>query len=69
MNNLRIEKKFVFGKYKEDFIEKILLINGFTKLFKNMINNNEIKLEPLTDKHMVIQIKSDLENILSILKR
>lgn len=33
MDNLRIEKKFVFGKYKEDFIEKILLINGFTKLF------------------------------------
>ena len=34
-----------------------------------MINNNQNKVEPLTDKPMVAQIKSDLENILSILKR
>jgi SPX domain protein involved in polyphosphate accumulation len=33
MNNLRIEKKFVFGKHKEDFLEKILITNGFTQVF------------------------------------
>ena len=33
MNEKRIEKKFVFGKYKEDFLEKILLANGFSKLY------------------------------------
>ena len=33
MNENRIEKKFVLGKYEEDFIKKILTINGFKKLF------------------------------------
>jgi hypothetical protein len=43
---------------------------GFTiEGAKNMINNDQAKLEPLADKHMVTQIKADLENILSILKR
>ncbi|MDA7841967.1 MerR family transcriptional regulator [Gammaproteobacteria bacterium] len=51
-------------------IKGLLQDKGFTiEGAKNMINNNEIKLEPLTDKHVVTQIKSDLENILSILKR
>ena len=30
MNESRIEKKFVLGKYKEDFLTRFLLINGFT---------------------------------------
>lgn len=33
MNNIRVEKKFVFGKYKEDYIEKVLLLNRFKKIF------------------------------------
>jgi len=33
MDNKRIEKKFVFGKFKSDYIEKILLLNGFKKIF------------------------------------
>jgi len=33
MNENRIEKKFVLGKYKEDYVKKILIINGFTKSF------------------------------------
>ena len=33
MNENRIEKKFVLGKYKEDYLKKILIINGFTKSF------------------------------------
>ena len=33
MNENRIEKKFVLGKYKEDFLKKILILNGFTKYF------------------------------------
>jgi|TARA_B110000495_G_C22893828_1_gene521420 hypothetical protein len=33
MNNSRIEKKFVFGKYQNDFVEKILLINNFSKVY------------------------------------
>ena len=33
MNENRIEKKFVLGKYEEDSIKKILTINGFKKLF------------------------------------
>ena len=31
MNETRIEKKFVLGKFKDDFFKKNLLINGFTK--------------------------------------
>ena len=33
MNENRIEKKFVLGKYEENFIKKILIINGFKKSF------------------------------------
>ena len=33
MNESRIEKKFVFGKYQSDFVKKILLINNFQKLY------------------------------------
>lgn len=51
-------------------IKELLQGKGFTiEGAKNMINNNQNKVEPLTDKPMVAQIKSDLENILSILKR
>jgi len=51
-------------------IKELLQDKGFTiEGAKNMINSNQGKVEPLTDKHMVAQIKSDLENILSILKR
>ena len=31
MNENRVEKKFVLGKYQEDFLKKILITNGFTK--------------------------------------
>ena len=40
MNDSRIEKKFVLGKYKEDFLTRFLLINGFTKHFDNRIINS-----------------------------
>ena len=33
MNNSRIEKKFILGKYEEDFVQKILLGSGFKRLF------------------------------------
>lgn len=33
MNENRVEKKFVLGKYQEDLLKKILIINGFTKYF------------------------------------
>ena len=33
MNENRIEKKFVLGKFKDDFFSKILIINGFNKQF------------------------------------
>lgn len=35
MNDQRVEKKFVLGKYGEDSLKKILLINGFTKIFSS----------------------------------
>ncbi len=35
MNEKRIEKKFVFGKHKQDFIKKFLISNGFVKHFPN----------------------------------
>jgi len=35
MNQNRIEKKFVFGKYKVDFLEKILISKGFIKSFSS----------------------------------
>ena len=51
MNENRIEKKFVFGKFKEDNLERILLLNGNSVLiyvaaysewgpFKNKIGAN-----------------------------
>tara|TARA_B110000444_G_C18574092_1_gene470817 strand:+ start:15 stop:668 length:654 start_codon:yes stop_codon:yes gene_type:complete len=40
MNNSRIEKKFVFGKYQNDFIEKILLINNFSKVYPDRVINS-----------------------------
>ena len=33
MNENRIEKKFVLGKYEDDSIKKLLTINGFKKFF------------------------------------
>ena len=33
MKDLRIEKKYVFGKHKEDFLENTLINNGFIKSF------------------------------------
>lgn len=33
MNNERIEKKFVLGKYKDSNLEKILITNGFKKYY------------------------------------
>ena len=35
MNDQRIEKKFVLGKNEDDSLKKILLINGFTKIFSS----------------------------------
>jgi SPX domain protein involved in polyphosphate accumulation len=32
-SDYRIEKKFILGKYQNDKIEKLLLINGFTQIF------------------------------------
>jgi len=32
-SDCRIEKKFILGKYQNDKIEKLLLINGFTQIF------------------------------------
>ena len=34
MNNARIEKKFVLGKSKEDYLESILIRSGFNRIFK-----------------------------------
>jgi len=34
MNELRIEKKFIFGKKKEEDLKKLLIINGFTQLYQ-----------------------------------
>ncbi|MBT5643769.1 MAG: MerR family transcriptional regulator [Gammaproteobacteria bacterium] len=51
-------------------IKELLQNKGFTiEGAKNMINVDEVKSEPSSSKHMLAQIKSDLENILSILKR
>ena len=33
MNENRIEKKFVLGKFKDDFFKKFLLVNAFTKQY------------------------------------
>ena len=37
MNENRIEKKFVLGKFKDDFFKKFLLVNGFTKQYPDRI--------------------------------
>ena len=51
-------------------IKDLLQDKGFTiEGAKNMINADEVKSVPSSNKHMLAQIKSDLENILSILKR
>lgn len=51
-------------------IKELLQDRGFTiEGAKNMINIDEVKPIPSSNKHMLAQIKSDLENILSILKR
>ena len=34
MNDLRIEKKFIFGKGKENNLKISLLKNGFSEIFK-----------------------------------
>ena len=46
MNENRIEKKFVFGKFKEDNLERILLLNGFSKTFPSR-KINSIYLDTL----------------------
>ncbi len=35
MTENRVEKKFVLGKFREDFLKKFLLLNGFVKQFPN----------------------------------
>jgi SPX domain protein involved in polyphosphate accumulation len=40
MNNSRVEKKFVFGKYQNDLVEKILLINNFSKVYPDRTINS-----------------------------
>ena len=40
MNENRIEKKFVLGKYKDDFVKKLLLVNGFTKQYPDRVINS-----------------------------
>jgi len=51
-------------------IKELLQNNGFTiEGAKNMMINNQSEPTPSSNKHMVSQIKTDLENILSILKR
>ena len=39
-NNVRIEKKFILGKHKKDTLEKLLLTNGFKKLYPDRIINS-----------------------------
>ena len=46
MHTLRIEKKFVFGKYQNDFIEKLLLINNFSNIHPDR-NISSIYLDTL----------------------
>ena len=46
MNENRIEKKFVFGKFKEDNLKRILLLNGFSKTFPSR-KINSIYLDTL----------------------
>ncbi len=46
MNEYRIEKKFVLGKLKNDFLKKLLLINGFNKQYPDR-NISSIYLDTL----------------------
>ena len=46
MNENRIEKKFVLGKFKDDYLRKQLLINGFTKQYPDR-NISSIYLDTL----------------------
>ena len=51
-------------------IKDLLQDKGFTiDGAKNMIANHEQNSEPSTNKHLIGQIKKDLEDILSILKK
>ena len=47
MNEIRVEKKFVFGKFKEDYLEKVLLLNGFSRTYSPR-NISSIYLDTLT---------------------
>ena len=40
MNDNRIEKKFVLGKHKDDFVKKLLLSNGFNKQYPDRVINS-----------------------------
>jgi hypothetical protein len=40
MNENRIEKKFVLGKHKDDFLKKLLLSNGFNKQYPDRVINS-----------------------------
>ena len=40
MKEKRIEKKFVFGKFREDDLEKILISNGFLRLYPSRYINS-----------------------------
>ena len=40
MNENRIEKKFVLGKYKDDFVKRLLLVNGFMKQYPDRVINS-----------------------------
>ena len=46
MNENRIEKKFVLGKFKDDYLRKQLLINGFTQQYPDR-NITSIYLDTL----------------------
>ena len=51
-------------------IKDLLQNQGFTiEGAKNMINKTTNISEPTSNKHLISQIKADLENILTILKR
>ena len=40
MHQSRIEKKFVFGKYCEDYLEKTLITNGFKEAYSPRLINS-----------------------------
>ncbi len=51
MKNVRIEKKFVLGKYKENFVKNFLLLNGFVKQFPRR-KINSIYLDTINFDHV-----------------